>query len=92
MALEPRHAVGHGGAGNGLADAGDADRTTAPTAFTASGFAFTTDIVAGVMQRLELVPALSDVTLQSSTRAKVGTRNVYQFTLSANVLPEVPQQ
>ena len=44
------------------------------------------------MQRLELVPALSDVTLQSSTRAKVGTRNVYQFTLSANVLPEVPQQ
>ena len=44
------------------------------------------------MQRLELVPALSDVTLQSSTRAKVGTRNAYQFTLSANVLPEVPQQ
>ncbi len=66
--------------------------TTAPTAFTASGVAFTQDIVAGVMQRLELVPALSDVTLQSSTRTKVGTRNAYQFTLSANVLPEVPQQ
>jgi Tfp pilus assembly protein PilN len=66
--------------------------TTAPTAFTASGFAFTQDIVAGVMQRLELVPALSDVTLQSSTRTKVGTRNAYQFTLNANVLPEVPQQ
>jgi Tfp pilus assembly protein PilN len=67
--------------------------TTSPTAFTVSGVAFTQDIVAQVMQRLELVPALSDVTLQSSTRTTVGTAQAYQFTMSANVLPpEVPAQ
>ena len=44
------------------------------------------------MDRLELVPALSDVTLQSSARTTAGTTQAYQFTMSANVLPpEVPQ-
>jgi Tfp pilus assembly protein PilN len=66
--------------------------STPPTAFTVSGYAFTQDIVAKVMDRLELVPALSDVTLQSSTTADVGARKAYQFTMSANVLaPEVSQ-
>jgi Tfp pilus assembly protein PilN len=63
-----------------------------PTAFTVSGVAFTQDTVAKVMQRLALVPALSDVTLQSSSRTTVGTTKAYQFTMSANVLaPEVAQ-
>ena len=44
------------------------------------------------MQRLELVPALSNVTLQSSTRTTVGTTKAYQFTMSGSVrLPEVPR-
>jgi Tfp pilus assembly protein PilN len=65
---------------------------TAPTAFTVSGVAFTQDTVASVMQRLSLVPSLSDVTLQSSSRTTVGTAKAYQFTMSANVLtPEVAQ-
>jgi Tfp pilus assembly protein PilN len=65
---------------------------TVPTAFTVSGVAFTQDTVASVMQRLSLVPALSDVTLQSSSRTTVGTTKAYQFTMSANLLtPEVPQ-
>jgi Tfp pilus assembly protein PilN len=63
-----------------------------PTAFTVSGVAFSQDTVASVMQRLSLVPALSDVTLQSSSRTTVGTTKAYQFTMSANVLaPEVAQ-
>jgi Tfp pilus assembly protein PilN len=66
--------------------------TTVPTGFTVSGIALTQDIVALVMRRLELVPALSDVTLQSSTRTTVGTNKAFQFTMSANVrLPEVPK-
>jgi Tfp pilus assembly protein PilN len=66
--------------------------STAPTAFTVSGVAFTPEIVAQVMDRLELVPALSDVTLQSSSQTSAGSSQAYQFTMSANVLPpEVPQ-
>jgi Tfp pilus assembly protein PilN len=66
--------------------------TTAPTGFTVSGFAFTQDTVARVMDRLGRVPALSGVALQSSTRTDVGDSKAYQFTMSANVLaPEVPQ-
>jgi Tfp pilus assembly protein PilN len=66
--------------------------TTAPTAFTVSGVAFTPEIVAQVMDRLERVPALSNVTLQSSARTMAGSSQAYQFTMSANVLPtEVPQ-
>jgi Tfp pilus assembly protein PilN len=65
---------------------------TVPTAFTVSGVAFTQDTVASVMQRLSLVPALSDVTLQSSSRTTVGTTKAYQFTMSANVLAPVVAQ
>jgi hypothetical protein len=39
------------------------------------------------MQRLALIPALSNVTLQSSSRADVGTTKAFQFTVSANVNP-----
>jgi Tfp pilus assembly protein PilN len=69
-----------------------ATASTVPTSFTVSGIAFTQNIVAQVIQRLELVPALSDVTLQSSSRTTVGTTKGFQFTMSANVqLPEVPR-
>ena len=52
-----------------------------PTSFTVSGTALTQNTVARVLDRLELVPMLSDVTLQSSA----GTTNAYSFSLSANV-------
>jgi Tfp pilus assembly protein PilN len=73
--------------------AGSTTTTTAPatTAFTVSGIAFSQNIVAKVIERLELVPALSNVMLQSSSRTTVGTTKAYQFTMSANVsAPEVP--
>jgi Tfp pilus assembly protein PilN len=64
--------------------------TPIPTGFTVSGVAFSQDIVAKVMRRLALIPALSDITLQSSTRADVGTTKAFQFSLTANVnAPEV---
>ena len=48
-------------------------------------------MVAQVMDRLERVPALSGVTLQSSARTAVGSTKAFQFTISANVLAaEVP--
>ena len=74
------------------APAGSPTTTTAPTSFTVTGVAFTQNIVAEVIQRLELVPALAGVTLQSSSRTTAGTAKAYQFTMSANVLPpEVPR-
>ncbi len=78
-------------AGTALPPGTTATTTTAPTSFTVSGIAFNQNIVAQVIQRLELVPALSDVTLQSSSRTVIGDTKAYQFTMSANVqLPEVP--
>jgi Tfp pilus assembly protein PilN len=52
----------------------------APTAFTLAGSTSSQPAVALVLDRLALLPWLSDVTLQSSTRAETGV----SFTISAN--------
>lgn len=57
------------------------------TTFQVSGVALSNDIVAKVMQRLALVPMLSDITLNSSQRTDVGTRKAFQFAMSANLSP-----
>ena len=61
--------------------------TTTPTGgtFTVSGFARSQSIVASVLDRLALIPALSDVSLQSTQRTTVGTKAAVQFTINANV-------
>lgn len=59
--------------------------TTVPTAFVVSGYALSHDTVAVVMERLALVPMLTDVTLQRSQRSDIGGHRTYQFTMSANV-------
>jgi hypothetical protein len=56
-----------------------------PTGFVASGYALAHNTVAKLMQRLALVPMLSDITLQRSEKANVGADEAFQFTLSANV-------
>ena len=61
--------------------------TPTPTAFVVSGVAFSQDLVAKLMQRLALIPAISDVTLQSTSRADIGTTKAYQFSVSANINP-----
>jgi Tfp pilus assembly protein PilN len=56
-----------------------------PTAFTVTGQATSQAVVARSLERLALMPMLSEVTLQSSVRADIGNRAVYQFTIAANV-------
>jgi Tfp pilus assembly protein PilN len=57
----------------------------APTGFVLTGYALSQDIVALALDRLALMPGLSDVSLQSTTRADVGNKKAVQFTIGANV-------
>jgi Tfp pilus assembly protein PilN len=59
---------------------------TAPTAFLVTGFTTSQKAVARVMDRLSLLPWLSDVSLQSSTRSDTsrGSKAV-QFSIGANL-------
>ena len=59
----------------------------APTGFTLNGYTYSQDGVARVLTRLMVVPDLSNVQLSSSTATKVGTQNIVQFTIVANVRP-----
>jgi Tfp pilus assembly protein PilN len=57
----------------------------APTGFQVTGYALSQDIVALALDRLALMPSLSDVSLQSTTRTDVGNQKAVQFTIGANV-------
>jgi len=69
---------------NGLSSSGAAVAPAATT-LTVNGFALTQDTVARVLDRLALIPALSDVSLQSTQRADVAGTKAMQFTIVANV-------
>jgi Tfp pilus assembly protein PilN len=58
---------------------------SAPTGFVVAGYGRTQTTVARALERLVLMPALSDVTLQSTERTDIGTRKAIKFTISANV-------
>ncbi len=58
-----------------------------PTGFTLIGYTYSQDGVARVLSRLLVVPDLSDVQLSSSSVTQVGTQNIVQFTIVANVRP-----
>ena len=58
-----------------------------PTGFTLDGYTYSQDGVARVLTRLMVVPDLSNVQLSSSSVTKVGTQNIVQFTIVANVRP-----
>jgi len=57
-----------------------------------TGLTFTQPTVALVLDRLELVPNLADVQLQSSTKTGVSDRPVRQFTIVAAIRAEGPPQ
>ena len=57
----------------------------APTGFVVTGYARSQATVARALERLVLMPALSDVSLQSSERGDVGTKKAIKFTIGANV-------
>jgi Tfp pilus assembly protein PilN len=69
---------------NGLSSSGAAAAPVGAT-FTVTGFALTQDTVARVLDRLALIPALSDVSLQSTQRTDVAGKKAMQFTIVANV-------
>jgi Tfp pilus assembly protein PilN len=59
---------------------------SAPTAFVVTGFTSSQKSVARVLDRLAVLPWLSDVALQSTTRADSGNgRMATQFTIGANL-------
>ena len=57
----------------------------APTGLTVNGYTYSHGSVARLLSRLSVLPDLTNVQLQSSTLARVGTQNVVQFTLLADV-------
>lgn len=57
----------------------------APTQFTLSGYTYSQASVARLLSRLEVLPDLSNVQLQNSSLAQIGTQNVVQFQIAANV-------
>jgi Tfp pilus assembly protein PilN len=69
---------------NGLSSP-DGTSTPAGTTFTVTGNALSQDTVARALDRLALIPALSDVSLQSMQRADVAGKKAMQFTIVANV-------
>lgn len=58
-----------------------------PTAFTANGYTYSQKAVARVLTRLALVPALTNVQLQSSVATDIGDRRVVKFTVLADIDP-----
>jgi Tfp pilus assembly protein PilN len=60
---------------------------TAPTSFIITGFARSQSVVPLVLDRLALIPALSDIGLQRSQSVDVGKRRAVQFTIQANLSP-----
>ncbi len=58
-----------------------------PTSFIITGFARSQSVVPLVLDRLALIPALSDIGLQRSQSVDVGKRRAVQFTIQANLSP-----
>jgi Tfp pilus assembly protein PilN len=59
----------------------------APTGLTVNGYTYSHQSVARLLSRLSVLPDLSNVQLQQSTLARVGTQTVVQFTILADVQP-----
>jgi Tfp pilus assembly protein PilN len=59
--------------------------STVPSMFTISGRTYSHDGVARLLSRLQVVPDLTNVQLMSSTLSKVGTQDVVDFTIAADI-------
>jgi Tfp pilus assembly protein PilN len=59
--------------------------STVPSMFTIQGRTYSHDGVARLLSRLQLVPDLTNVQLISSTRSKVGSQPVVEFTIAADI-------
>ncbi len=70
-----------------LAASATASTTGVPSGLVIDGYTYSVDGVARVLSRLAVVPDLSDVQLTSSATATVGTQNVVEFKIAANIRP-----
>lgn len=61
--------------------------TVDPTGFSMQGFTYSQEGVARLLSRLEVIPDLRGVALQTSTQTKLGTRPIYQFSIVGGVRP-----
>ena len=59
----------------------------APDGFVISGYTYSQDGVARLLSRLNVLPDLTNVQLQTSSLTQVGLQNVVQFTILAAVAP-----
>ena len=65
--------------------------TSGPAGFTINGYTYTMDDVALLLQRLQLLPTLSNVTLGSTSGSTIGLKDVVQFSITATmVAPAAP--
>lgn len=58
---------------------------TTPTGLTLQGYAYSQDAVARLLSRLQVVPDLKNVQLQTSKTAELAGRNVVQFTILSDI-------
>jgi Tfp pilus assembly protein PilN len=68
------------------APAASTDTTTpAPSGVTITGYTYTAESLARLLQRLSVVPTLKDVALTTATTQHRGSKDVLQFSLTANL-------
>ena len=60
---------------------------TAPSGFVMNGYTYSQDGVARLLSRLNVLPDITNVQLQTSSLTKVGLQDVVQFTILADVSP-----
>jgi Tfp pilus assembly protein PilN len=60
------------------------------TGFTINGYTYTMDDVALLLQRLQLLPTLSNVTLGSTSNSTIGVKKVVQFSITASMVATTP--
>jgi Tfp pilus assembly protein PilN len=60
--------------------------STGATGFTIDGYTYTMDDVALLLQRLQLLPTLTNVTLTSTSGSTIGTKDVVQFSITASMV------
>lgn len=65
----------------------DEAAATSAQGFSITGYTYSHDSVARLLSRLELVPDLAGVQLQTSTVAELGGRQVVQFSIIAGLSP-----
>ncbi len=73
---------------NGVAaSAGTTGPAIGAATFTVTGYTYSQKSVARLMRRLQMLPWLSTIRLQSSLLTTVGPKSVFQFTITGGVVP-----